>query len=98
VRGHLGWAIIGVAARSRSEEIAKKVNVTKMREAELHEQVENFWKTESFGKVHETSIAISVEDRHSMHILQESTKLVNGQYEAGCYGNIQIQHYQTTSQ
>ena len=77
----LGWSILGTTSRSESDEIQAKVHFIVQRDQQLHQQIEQFWKTESFGVICNDIKATSVEDRISQHILQNSTRLTDGHYE-----------------
>ena len=77
----LGWSILGTTSRSESDEIQAKVHFIVQRDQQLHQQIEQFWKTESFGVICNDIKATSVEDRILQHILQNSTRLTDGHYE-----------------
>ena len=58
----LGWSILGTTSRSESDEIQAKVHFIVQRDQQLHQQIEQFWKTESFGVIYNDNKATSVED------------------------------------
>ena len=50
---------------------------------QLHQQVEKFWASESYGFGNECDSANSVEDNRALEILEGTTRLKNGRYEVG---------------
>ena len=50
---------------------------------QLHQQVEKFWASESYGFGNECDSANSVEDNRALEILEGTTTLKNGRYEVG---------------
>ena len=50
---------------------------------QLHQQVEKFWASESYGFGNECDNANSVEDNTTLEILEGTTSLKNGRYEVG---------------
>ncbi|XP_055957967.1 uncharacterized protein LOC126823725 isoform X1 [Patella vulgata] len=79
----LGWSIMGVAKPDQTN-VKVSINLLcKQDTSSLETLVEQFWKTESFGVAHKFETSLSMEDRKSMHILEQSTCLINGHYEVG---------------
>ncbi|XP_048245274.1 uncharacterized protein LOC125376895 [Haliotis rufescens] len=85
VRTALGWSLMGVASceSSAAQEVQASVNLTITRDLEIHESVERFWKTESFGAAYDKKQSSSMDDRKAEHILKETTCLVDGHYQVG---------------
>ena len=75
VRTVLGWSLLGTTSQKLNEAIQAKVNLIVQQDVALHEQIEQFAKTESFGIIQKDKITTSVEDRHSLQILENTTQL-----------------------
>ena len=50
---------------------------------ELHQQVEKFWASESYGFGNASDSANSIEDNRALEVLEGTTRLKNGRYEVG---------------
>ena len=50
---------------------------------QLHQQVEKFWASESYGFGNECDSTNSVEDNRALEILKGATRLKNGRFEVG---------------
>ena len=83
IRTCLGWSLMGVAARAKGQEQQARVNLTLSLHRTLGEQIESFWRTESFGCAHKDMSTSSIEDRRAMVQLDTTTRLVDGHYEVG---------------
>ena len=77
-----GWSLMGAINR---ESDTAQVNINLISAAEkLHNQVQNFWLTESFGVSYDKcQNDESEEDRRALRILENTTNLTNGHYEVG---------------
>ena len=49
----------------------------------LHQQVENFWASQSYGFGNDGDIANSVQDNRALEILEGTTRLKNERNEVG---------------
>ena len=80
----LGWVLFGGGVGSN----LISSNFFQNSQESLHQSVERFWSTESYGtsKRHDTVLMSSLEKR-SMHILQETTIRKDGQYHVGMLWN-----------
>ena len=58
----LGWSILGTTSRCESDTIQAEVHFTVRRDQQNPQQIEPFWKTESFGVIYNDIKATSVED------------------------------------
>ncbi|XP_046558679.1 uncharacterized protein LOC124267735 [Haliotis rubra] len=77
-----GWSLIGTSTHDdRSHTTQAHVNFIISQDQSLQDQIEHFWKTESFGTKHNLKEAISVVDRKAKTILDETTTLVDGHYQ-----------------
>ena len=83
VRTVLGWSLLGTTSQKLNEAVQAKVNLIVQQDVTLHEQIEQFAKTESFGIIEKDKIPTSVEDRHSLQILENTTQLRDDHYEIG---------------
>ena len=79
----LGWSVMGTTYFEKHTDTEANVNLISTQDKLLNDQVEQFWKTESFGVNYNSKIDESIEDRHAMSILNETAVLVNGHYQVG---------------
>ena len=75
VRTVLGWSLLGTTSQKLNEAVQAKVNLIVQRDVALHEQIEQFAKTESFGIIQKDKIPTSVEERRLLQILENTTQL-----------------------
>ena len=81
-RTALGWTVAGNVRVNRTSKKELSVNFLDTNNKTLNRQLERFWEIETSRlKEPERTKTVSVEDRRAEHILQRSTKLVDGQYE-----------------
>ena len=59
---------------------------------ELHQQVEKFWASESYGFGNASDSANSIEDNRALEVLEETTRLKNGRYEVGLLWRNNVTH------
>ena len=80
---YLGWALMGVGLTAEQEngEVQAAVNFIKSQDQALHEQIQKFWDTESFGVRHHQQDPSSADDRNAMKKLEENTKHIDGHYQ-----------------
>ncbi|XP_064635241.1 uncharacterized protein LOC135492615 [Lineus longissimus] len=81
VKTPLDWTLLGTSDQATSS--SANVNIINAKDAELKEEIERFWRSESFGVRHVEESSLSIEDRKAIQILEETTRLVNGHYEIG---------------
>ncbi|XP_064622140.1 uncharacterized protein LOC135484496 [Lineus longissimus] len=81
VKTPLGWTLLGTSDQATS--LSANVNIINAKDAKLKEEIERFWRSESFGVRHAEESSLSIEDRKAIQILEETTRLVNGHYEIG---------------
>ena len=74
---------MGVFTSHQVEENQAMVNLIMDAHHSLQQQVESFWKTESFGCAYKKNSVTSTEDRRALNMLDVSTRLVEGHYEVG---------------
>ena len=74
---------MGVTGKDQVGENQARINLTISSNHTLQEQIETFWKTESFGCTHDSRLATSIEHRRALVILNSTTKFVDGHYEVG---------------
>jgi hypothetical protein len=77
----LGWCILGGLAGRSLEATQANVNFAMHEDSQLSQQVEKFWATESFGVTSDFKKPTSVEDQHSLEVLEKHTREVDGHYE-----------------
>ena len=82
VKTKLGWTLIGIG-KDVTDTSLVNVNLIARENEQLHTQVEQFWRTESFGVVHDIRRGESPEDHIAQNMLEENTKFVNGHYKVG---------------
>ena len=84
-----GWCVAGPTNRKEDDNRPVALSVFEFDWAEdestmqLHQQVEKFWASESYGFGNECDNANSVEDNRALEILEGTTSLKNGRYEVG---------------
>ncbi|XP_064631624.1 uncharacterized protein LOC135489923 [Lineus longissimus] len=78
VRTNLGWSLMGVDGHHDSKFDPLSVNRLFLEE---HQQMEEFWSTESFGVSHNCTKPTSTEDRQAQKILEETTTMIDGHYQ-----------------
>ena len=84
IRSHFGWALCGKISGlvPPSGQHVMHVHRCTSPEQDLNEMVQNWWSTESFGTTHSETKPTSHEDRRALQMLDQSTKLVDGQFES----------------
>jgi hypothetical protein len=76
----LGWCIMGVSSNDSRAAHSACVNLTASHFEDLDRQIENFWRTESFGVAVNLKEARSVEDLRAMDTLQKGTQFLDGHF------------------
>ena len=80
----LGWVVTGKLPESVLGSRTRHVTtLTIMDETSLHEQVTNWWSTESFGTKYQSSPKRCKQDETAIQILQNTTKRAGERYETG---------------
>ncbi|XP_064646267.1 uncharacterized protein LOC135499453 [Lineus longissimus] len=82
VRTCLGWTLMGVGACHEDADNACVNNLT-VNDATLHQMMERFWSTESFGVSHSFLRPTSSEDKRSEKILKDTISMIDGRYQVG---------------
>ena len=83
VRTTLGWAAAShIPGSAKKSKHVLKVHVSTPEE-DLHRQVQEWWKTESFGCKYDGQVSRSVEDHAAIQILESTTQKVGDRYETG---------------
>ncbi|XP_064637875.1 uncharacterized protein LOC135494055 [Lineus longissimus] len=83
VKTPLGWMLMGMSKTQDSHKAVANINFITSRDQQLHQDIEKFWQTESFGVAFTTETPLSAEDKRATKILEETTHLVDGHYEVG---------------
>ncbi|XP_071111155.1 uncharacterized protein [Haliotis cracherodii] len=85
VKTLLGWTVMGIAHSDDElyHETQARINLTITRDQHLSDQLEDFWKTESFGISHNKTKPYSTEDEKAQYILETTTQLIEGHYQIG---------------
>ena len=84
VRTAFGWALTGSLHNFVPEHIKQILFVHRAKAAdEMHEFIQEWWKTESFGTKFGNESSMSAEDRRALDILRETTRKVGNHYEVG---------------
>ncbi|XP_048243021.1 uncharacterized protein LOC124146421 [Haliotis rufescens] len=85
VKTLLGWTVMGIAHSDDElyHETQARINLTIARDQHLSDQLEDFWKTESFGISHNKTKPYSTEDEKAQYILERTTQLIEGHYQIG---------------
>ena len=84
-----GWCVAGPTNKREDESkpVALSVFVFDWAEnepaMELHQQVEKFWASESYGFGNASDSANTIEDNRALEVLEGTTRLKNGKYEVG---------------
>ena len=84
-----GWCVAGPTSKKEDDSQPVALSVFEFDWAKdespmkLHQQVEKFWASESYGFGNAGDSANSVEDNRALEILEGTTKLKNGMYEVG---------------
>ena len=76
----LGWSLCGPLVTGSQRK--SSVNYVSL-DRRLDEQIEQFWKIEDCGVVHEPRESLSEEDKRALKIIEETCDLVDGHYEVG---------------
>ena len=83
VRTTLGWAAAShIPGSAKKSKHVLKVHVSTPEE-DVHRQVQEWWKTESFGCKYDGQVSRSVEDHAAIQILESTTQKVGDRYETG---------------
>ena len=84
-----GWCVAGPTNRKEDDSKPVALSVFEFDWAEdestmqLHQQVEKFWASESYGFGNTGDSTNSIEDNRALEILEGTTKLKNERYEVG---------------
>ena len=83
IRTLLGWCILGPSAAGTSGQhrLSARVNFISSQRDDLSAQMEQFWKTESFGVTANFKKPVSIEDHRATLSLQTGTMLKEGRFE-----------------
>ncbi|KAK3734280.1 hypothetical protein QZH41_015132, partial [Actinostola sp. cb2023] len=86
--GPLGWVITGTLSGDQGHRTELNVNFTDIENKNLREQIEKFWKIETYGTRNEVEElqpeSLSREDVRAVEILDKTTRLTDdGHYETG---------------
>ena len=82
IRSYIGWSVLGGACKGVLGNASNTNQVTNM-DTVLDEQLQRFWKVESYGADMPTSKPMSVEDKRAMAIVDETLCKVDNHYKMG---------------
>ena len=81
IKSCLGWSILGGSSNVQSHSQGQ-VNLISSEDSSLN-QLEEFWKIESYGTTRPETKTLSVEDRSALKLIDSSISLLDGHYQMG---------------
>ena len=82
IKSCLGWSILGGFSNLQSHSQGQ-VNLISSEDVSLNDQLEEFWKIESYGTARSETKPLSVEDRRALKLIDNSISLLDGHYQMG---------------
>lgn len=82
IKSCLGWSILGGSSNLQSHSQGQ-VNLIGGEDLSLNNQLEHFWKIESYGATRPETKPLSVEDRRVLKLIENSISLLDGHYQMG---------------
>ena len=76
----LGWCVCGCYGSKNPQGVSVNFVSVDRKPIDL---IERFWKLEDYGAVKSGAKPLSIEDKRAMHIIEDTTRLVDGRYEVG---------------
>ena len=80
VKSPLGWTLIGPTASFKGE-TEKNVNFISIKDDQLQQQLEMFWKTDISDSLADNKKSMSVEDQQALKIMKETAIQIDGHYQ-----------------
>ena len=82
IKSCLGWSILGGSSNIQSRRQGQ-VNLIGGEDVSLNNQLEEFWKIESYGTTKSETKPLSAEDRRALKLIDNSICLRDGHYQTG---------------
>ena len=87
IKSRLGWRVLGncnISNFSSSDsKLRAQLNHVVQEEISLDQQLEHFWRTESYDLKKQESKLMSVEDQYAQRVIESTNSKKNGHYQMG---------------